>query len=105
MVVTPSERLASVIEVPLKAFFPMVVIEAGKVEPLHPKISLFVAVSTTALQLSRESYTELPLSTTIVSRLSQWKNGLRLGEPCPRMLVTEAGIVIDVIEVQYWNAP
>ena len=42
---------------------PIEVTELGIIVFLHPLINLFVAVSIMALQFSRESYTELALST------------------------------------------
>ena len=42
---------------------PILVTELGIIVFLHPLINVFVAVSIMALQFSRESYTELPLST------------------------------------------
>ena len=50
---------------PQNARGPIDVTEFGIVEFLQPTISVFVAVSIIALQLLRESYTLLPLSTTI----------------------------------------
>ena len=54
MVVTPSGMSREVIVHSLKEPLPMIT-EAGNVEPLHPKIRVFVAVSMMALQLLRES--------------------------------------------------
>ena len=48
---------------PLNAPMPIEVTELGIIVFLHPLINVFVAVSIMALQFSRESYTELPLST------------------------------------------
>ena len=50
---------------PEKAQSPMDVTELGMVVFLQPASKVFVAVSIIALQLSLESYLELPLSTTI----------------------------------------
>ena len=54
-----------------KALEPMLVTLLGIVVPLQPRISVFVAVSMTALQLSRESYVVLSSSTVMVIRLVQ----------------------------------
>ena len=51
---------------PLKALSPIEVTELGMVVFLQPASKVFVAVSIIALQLSLESYLELPLSTTII---------------------------------------
>ena len=56
---------------PLKALSPIEVTELGMVVFLQPASKVFVAVSIIALQLSLESYLELPLSTTIDSKLVQ----------------------------------
>ena len=48
-----------------KAFSPMLVTLLGITVVLHPKCSVFVAVSIIALQLFRESYTGFSSSTTI----------------------------------------
>ena len=50
---------------PEKAELPIEVTELGMVVFLQPASKVFVAVSIIALQLSLESYLELPLSTTI----------------------------------------
>ena len=55
----------------LKASSPMEVTELGITVFLHPAMSLLLLVSMMALQLLRESYTVLPLSTTIDSILIQ----------------------------------
>ncbi len=52
----------------------MEVTELGMVVVLQPEISVFVAVSMMALQLSRESYVELPAATTMLSRPLQPQN-------------------------------
>ena len=57
-----------------KAEGPMLVTLLGMIVFKHPIINVFVAVLIIALQLLRESYIELPFSTTIVVRLVQlWK--------------------------------
>ena len=57
------------------AILPMVVTEPGITEPLQPVINVLLAVSIMALQLSRESYFGLSLSTTMLVRLLQPTNG------------------------------
>ena len=52
-------------------FSPIEVTVLGIIVLLHPEISVFVAVSIIALQLSRESYLLLPLSTVIDVKLGQ----------------------------------
>ena len=52
---------------PLNALYPIEMTEFGMDVFLHPNINLFDAISIIALQLSRESYTVLLLSTTIDS--------------------------------------
>ncbi len=59
---------------PENALEPMEVTELGMVVFLQPFTSVFVAVSMMALQLSRESYVELPAATTILSRPLQPRN-------------------------------
>ena len=56
---------------------------------------MLLFVSITALQFSRESYTEFPASTTIDVREEQYAK-----HPSPK-LVTEDGILMDVREEQY----
>ena len=53
---------------------PMLVTEFGIKEFIHPAIKVFEAVSMIALQFSRESYFELPDSTTILVRPEQPSN-------------------------------
>ena len=72
----------------------MLVTELGMVVDWQPAIRVLEAVSIIALQFSRESYTVLPLSTTMEVREEQPKN-----EPLP-MLVTELGKVMEVREEQ-----
>ena len=66
---------------------------------LQPASKVFVAVSIIALQLSLESYVELPLSTTIDSK------PLQLEKAELPIEVTELGIVILVKLIQPLNAP
>ena len=56
---------------PQKPHLPIEVMQLGMVVFLQPASKVFVAVSIIALQLSLESYLELPLSTTIDSKLVQ----------------------------------
>ena len=49
----------------------MLVTEFGMVVDWHPAIRVLVAVSIIALQFSRESYTVLPLATTMEVREEQ----------------------------------
>ena len=65
---------------------------------LQPLINVFVAVSIMALQFSRESYTELPLSTFMLVKPLQPENAL---EPIE---VTELGMVMLVKPLQRLNA-
>ena len=64
----------------------------------QPAIKLLVAVSMIALQLLRESYTGLPFSTTMETRLEQLRNAFF------PMLVRLLGIIIEVRPEQYPNA-
>ena len=65
---------------------------------LQPASKVFVAVSIIALQLSLESYLELPLSTTIDSKpLQSEKAELPMEE-------TELGMVTLVKPLQPWKA-
>ena len=73
---------------------PMLVTELGIMVDWQPAMSVLLAVSIIALQLSRESYIVLPLSTTIEVRLSQ------PASTANSMLVTELGIVMEVREEQ-----
>ena len=59
---------------PENELLPIVVTEFGIIVFLHPLINVFVAVSIMALQFSRESYTELPLSTFMLVRPLQSRN-------------------------------
>ena len=61
---------------------------------LQPAIKVFEPVSIIALQLLRESYTLLPLSTTILSKQLQPEKGDTPIE------VTELGIVTEVKPLQ-----
>ena len=67
----------------------IVVIVFGIDDCLHPKRSVFVDFSISALQLFLESYIGLPLSTIILSKLPQAPKALLPIE------VTELGIKID----------
>ena len=73
-----------------KAQSPMLITLFGITVFSHPAISVFVAVSMIALQLLRESYAMLPLSTLMAVRPLQPEKGLR------PMLVTLFGIVTEV---------
>ena len=75
---------------PEKADSPITVTEFGIIVFLHPAINVFVDFSIIALQLSRESYFELRLSTNICSKPSQLEKA-----PLP-ISVTELGIVTKV---------
>ena len=81
-------------EQPLKQERPKLVTEDGITVPAHPQIIVLLSVSITALQFSRESYTEFPASTTMDVREEQPKKQL-----LPK-LVTEDGILMDVREEQ-----
>ena len=59
---------------PSNAQSPILVTELGIIVFLHPLINVFVAVSIMALQFSRESYTELPLSTFMLVKPLQPRN-------------------------------
>ena len=52
-------------EHPEKQPSPKLVTEDGITVPAHPQIIVLLSVSITALQFSRESYTEFPASTTM----------------------------------------
>ena len=73
---------------------PMLVTLFGMKEFLQPSFIVLVAVSMIALQLSRESYTEFPLSTMMVLKLEQ---PAKENDP---MLVTLFGMVIETSEEQ-----
>ena len=79
-------------EQPSNASSPMLVTELGMMVDWPPAIRVLVAVSIMALQFSRESYTVLPLSTTMEVREEQFSSA-----PSP-MLVTELGMVMEVRE-------
>ena len=74
--------------------FPKLVTEDGITVPAHPQIIVLLSVSITALQFSRESYTEFPASTTMDVREEQFL------KHHPSKLVTEDGILMDVREEQ-----
>ena len=102
----PSPRLVTLfgivmavrLEHPKKALSPMPVTLLGIIVDEQPAIKLLVAVSMIALQLLRESYTGLPFSTTMETRLEQLRNA-----SFP-MLVRLLGIIIEVRPEQYPNA-
>ena len=99
MLVTVLGRVMEVREEQLlNAPTPMLVTELGMMVDWHPAIRVLETVSIIALQFSRESYTVLPLSTTMEVREVQRLNAL-----CP-MLVTELGRVMEVREEQKMNA-
>ena len=75
-----------------KQYSPKLVTEDGITVPAHPQIIVLLSVSITALQFSRESYTEFPASTTMDVREEQLPK-----QPSPK-LVTEDGILMDVRE-------
>ena len=58
-------------EQPIKHHSPKLVTEEGITVPAHPQIIVLLFVSITALQFSRESYTEFPASTTMDVREEQ----------------------------------
>ena len=93
-----STTIAVRAEQPWNAYRPMLVTELGIVVDWHPAIRVLVAVSIIALQLSRESNTMLPLSTTMEVREEHLLNARF------PMLVTELGIVIEVREEHLENA-
>ena len=68
---------------------PIEVTELGIIVFLHPLINVFVAVSIMALQFSRESYTELALSTFMLVKPLQPRNASPIS-------VTELGMVTFV---------
>jgi hypothetical protein len=99
----------------------MVVIVLGIVVVLHPAINLLSLVWIIALQLSRESKTVLPLSTSIlVKALQPWKIpspidatelGMTMEERLLQLMkaevpidVTELGMMIDERLLQPLNA-
>jgi hypothetical protein len=73
-----------------KAIYPILVTLLGIVVFLHPEISVLLAVSMMALQLSRESYFVFPDSTIIEVRAEQLVKA-----PLP-MLVTLLPMVTEV---------
>ena len=77
-----------------KQYSPKLVTEDGITVPAHPQIIVLLSVSITALQFSRESYTEFPASTTMDVREEQPSK-----HHLPK-LVTEDGILMDVREEQ-----
>ena len=81
-------------EQPIKQPSPKLVTEDGIAVPAHPQIIVLLSVSITALQFSRESYTEFPASTTMDVREEHPSK-----QPSPK-LVTEDGILMDAREEQ-----
>ena len=81
-------------EHPEKQPSPKLVTEDGITVPAHPQIIVLLSVSITALQFSRESYTEFPASTTMDVREEHPSK-----QPSPK-LVTEDGILMDAREEQ-----
>ena len=79
---------------PSKALLPIEVTPSGIIVFTHPFINVFEAVSMSALQSLRESYTLFPSSTMIEVKFVQFRK-----TPLP-MLVTLSGIVIDAKPVQ-----
>ena len=79
-------------EHPEKQPSPKLVTEDGITVPAHPQIIVLLSVSITALQFSRESYTEFPASTTMDVREEQPPK-----QYSPK-LVTEDGILMDARE-------
>ena len=79
---------------PEKVQSPMEVTELGMVVFLQPASKVFVVVSIIALQLSLESYLELPLSTTIDSK------PLQNAKAAVPIEVTELGMVTLVKPLQ-----
>ena len=77
-------------EHPRNAFSPILVTLLGIIVFLHPVIKLFDEVSIIALQFSRESYMELPLSTLMEVRPRHAKNAYF------PIVVTLLGIVMEV---------
>ena len=82
-----------------KQYSPKLVTEDGITVPAHPQIIVLLSVSITALQFSRESYTEFPASTTMDVREEQPPK-----QPSPK-LVTEDGMLMDVREEQLQKQP
>ena len=86
------------LEQPSNALSPMEVTDLGMVVFLQPAINVLVAVSIMALQLLRESYFGLSLTTEMEVRLEQSENA-----PSP-MFVTELGMLMVVRPEQPSNA-
>ena len=104
-------------EQPSKQYSSKLVTEDGITVPAHPQIIVLLSVSITALQFSRESYTEFPASTTMDAREEQppkqflpkyvTEDGILMDlreeqalKQFPPKLVTEDGILMDVREEQ-----
>ena len=77
----------------------MIVTLLGIIVVVHPTISLFVAVSTMALQLFRLSNRGFPVSTIMFAKFEQKQKALF------SILVTLYGIVRDAKLLQSSNAP
>ena len=69
-------------EQPPKQYSPKLVTEDGITVPAHPQIIVLLSVSITALQFSRESYTEFPASTTMDVREEQLEYLLLVDYQC-----------------------
>ena len=65
-----------------KHSYPKLVTEDGITVPAHPQIIVLLSVSITALQFSRESYTEFPASTTMDVREEQLEYLLLVDYQC-----------------------
>ena len=78
----------------------MRVMSFGMIVFLQPEMSVLLDVSIIALQLLRESYIELRLSTLIFLRLIQ-----PVSTPLSEIFLTPSGIVILVRLAQLSNAP
>ena len=93
---------------PENALWPMEVTELGMVVFLQPVTKMLVSVSMIALQLSRESYLELPASTTMLASSSQPLNALLLIEVIVLGIVTEVKTLLEAnaqspIDVTVWG--
>lgn len=66
---------------PENAYSPILVTLFGIIVLLHPTINILVVVSIIALQLFLESYTLLPLSTSMLVKLLQLENAV-----CPILM-------------------
>ena len=91
MIEVSSEKL-------LNALLPILVTVLGIIVLLQPRISVFVAVSMMALQLSRESYLVFSTETLIEDNPVQPLKALAF------MAVTLEGMFTEVRPMQPWNA-